>query len=288
MDNCLEEAMKIMEDVNEFHRQGMVLHKHVDKIHKEAWDKLSAAQNRVKRCVSGYLQPAQNKLKELWKEEKEALLKKHQEDTLWLKDICNVKDDDRRAALEKSKKLQEQLNKKQEEMALAKEQEKISREAQNKMQKLYEEAWKDAQALPRIKARVTALEKDREKALADQQAIAKEKAELHKEMKVKDEVIGALQQQVTENWKQNMDDMKNDTIKSKAMEELLTQENKLLKQQEGEDKDVLILTPQARDTLVQALMDTLSPTWDKALAEAYQIKQDIVSRAEQNRKVREA
>ena len=106
LDSCLEEAMKIMEDVNEFHRQGMLLHKHVDKIHKEAWDKLSAAQNRVKRCVSGYLQPAQNKLKELWKEEKEALLKKHQEDTLWLKEICNVKDDDRRAALENSKNLQ--------------------------------------------------------------------------------------------------------------------------------------------------------------------------------------
>ena len=170
---------------------------------------------------------------------------------------------------------------------MAKEQEKISREAQNKMQKLYEEARKDAQALPRIKARVTALEKDREKALADQQAIAKEKAELHREMKVKDEVIGALQQ-VTENWKQSMDDMKNDTIKSKAMEELLTQENKLLKQQEGEDEEVLILTPQARDTLVQALVETLSPTWDKALAEAYQIKQDIVSGVEQNRKGEES
>ena len=46
---------------------------------------------------------------------------------------------------------------------------------------------------------------------------------------------------------------------------------------------MLLLTPQARDTLVQALVETLSPTWDKALTEAYQIKQDIVSRAEQNR-----
>ena len=90
------------------------------------------------------------------------------------------------------------------------------------MQKLYEEARKDAQALPKIKARVTTLEKDREKALADQQAIAREKAELHRVMKVKDEVIGALQQ-VIENWKQTMDDMKNDTIKSKAMEDLLSQ-----------------------------------------------------------------
>ena len=287
LDSCLEEAMKHMEDVNEFHRQGMILHKHMDKINKEAWDKLSAAQNRVKRCVSGYLQPAQNKLKELWKEEKEALHKKHQEDTLWLREIVNVKDDDRRAALEKCKKLQEQLNKQQEETTLAKEQEKISREAQNKMQKLYEEARKDAQALPKImKAQVTTLEKDKEKALADQQAIAKEKAELHRVMKVKDEVIGALQQ-VTENWKQTMDDMKNDTIKSKAMEELLTQENRLLKQQEGEDEEVLILTPQARDTLVQALVETLSPTWDKALTEAYQIKQDIVSEVEQNKKGKE-
>ena len=40
LDSCLEEAMKVMEHVNEFHRQGMLLHKHVDKIHKEAWDKL--------------------------------------------------------------------------------------------------------------------------------------------------------------------------------------------------------------------------------------------------------
>ena len=189
--------------------------------------------------------------------------------------------------MQNSKKLQEQLNKQQEETALAKEQEKISREAQNKMQKLYEAARKDAQDLPRIKARVTALEKDREKALADQQAIAKEKAELHRVMKVKDDVIDALQQ-VTENWKQSLNDMKDDTIRSKAMEELLTQENKLLKQQEGEDEDVLILTPQARDTLVQALMETLSPTWDKALAEAYQIKQDIISGVEQNRKNEES
>ena len=208
----------------------------------------------------------------------------------------------RRAALETSKKLQqqldkeqreetalakEQLNKQQEATALAKEQEKISREAQNKMQKLYEEARKDAQALPKIKARVSALEKDREKALADQQAIAKEKAELHRMMKVKDEVIGALQQ-VTENWKQTMDEMKGDMIKSKAMEELLAQENKLLKQQEGEDEDVLILTPQAKDTLMQALMETLSPTWDKALKEVYQIKQDIVSEWNKKQKVRRA
>ena len=249
LDNCLEEAMKQLEDVNEFHRQGMVLHKHLDKINKEAWDKLSIAQNKVKSCVSRYIQPAQNKLKEMWKEEKEALHKKHEENTQWLKDIVNVKDDDRRAALAQSKTLQEQLNKQQEETALAKEQEKISREAQHKLQKLYEEARKDAQALPRIQARVTALEKDREKALADKQAIAKEKGELFKMTKTKDEVIGALQQ-VTESWKQGMEDMKADTIKSKTIEELLTQENKLLKQQEGEDEEVLLLTPQAKDTLV--------------------------------------
>ena len=106
VDGCLEEAMKVMEEVNEFHRQGMLLHKHVDKIHKEAWDKLSAAQSRVKRCVSGYLQPAQGKLKEPWKEEREALRKKYREHILWVEDMCNVKDDDRRAAIEKSKKLQ--------------------------------------------------------------------------------------------------------------------------------------------------------------------------------------
>ena len=301
LDSCLEEAMKVMEDVNEFHRQGMLLHKHVNKIHKEAWDKLRAAQSKVKRCVSGYLQPAQTKVKELWKEEKEALHKKYQEDILWLKDICDVKDDNRREALETSKKLKEelnkqqkettlakgQLNKQQEEIALAKEQEKICREAQNKIQKLYEEARRDAQALPNIKARVTTLEKDKEKALANQQAIAKEKAELHRIMKVKDEVIGALQQ-VTEKWKQTMDDMKNDTIKSKSMEELLAQENKLLKQQEGEDEEVLMLTPQAKDTLLQALMETLSPTWDKALKEVYQIKQDIFSEVEQSRKGKES
>ena len=113
-----------------------------------------------------------------------------------------------------SKTLQEQLNKQTKETALAKEQEKISREAQNKMQKLYEEAQKDAQALPRITTRITALEKDREKSLADKQDIAKEKAELFRVMKTKDEVVNALQQ-VTENWKQSMDDMKTDTIKSK-------------------------------------------------------------------------
>ena len=212
----------------------------------------------------------------------------------WIEGICEVKDDDRRAAIKAREELQqqldkerkettlakEQLNKQQEATALAKEQEKISREAQIKIQKLYEEARKDAQALPKIMARVFVLEKDRDKALTDQLAIAKEKAELHRVMKVKDEVINALQQ-VTENWKQTMDEVKGGVIKSKAMEELLVQENRLLKQQEGEDEDVLLLTPQAKDTLVQALMEALSPTWDKALKETYQMKQDIVSEVEQ-------
>ena len=148
------------------------------------------------------------------------------------------------------------------------------------MQELYEEARKDAQALPKIKARVSVLEKERDKALTDQLAIAKEKTELHRVMKVKDEVISALQQ-VTENWKQTMDEVKSGVIKSKAMEELLVQENRLLKQQEGEDEEVLLLTPQAKDTLVQALMEALSPTWDKALKETYQMKQDIVAEVEQ-------
>ena len=94
--------------------------------------------------------------------------------------------------------VKEQLNKQQEATTLAKEQEKISREAQIKIQKLYEEARKDAQALPKIMARVLVLEKERDKALTDELAIAKEKTELHRVMKVKDEVISALQQ-VTEN-----------------------------------------------------------------------------------------
>ena len=79
-----------------------------------------------------------------------------------------------------------------------------------------------------------------------------------------------------------MEEMKADTIKIKTMEELLTQENKLLKQQEGEDEEILLLTPQAKDTLVQALMEALSPLWDKALTQIYQIKQDVVSMVEQN------
>ena len=149
----------------------------------------------------------------------------------------NVKDYDRRDALAQSKTLQEQVNKQTEETTLAKEQEKVSREARYKMQKLNEEARKDAQALPRIMARVTALEKDREKSLTDKQAIANEKEELFRVMKTKDEVINALQK-VTKKWKQSMDDMKTDTIKSRTMEEMLTQENRLLKQREGEDEEV--------------------------------------------------
>ena len=61
--------------------------------------------------MSRYLQPAQDKQKEMHKEEREALLKKHEENTQWLKDMCNVKDDDRRAAIAQSKALQEKLNK---------------------------------------------------------------------------------------------------------------------------------------------------------------------------------
>ena len=180
-----------------------------------------------------------------------------------------------------SKTLQEKLNKQQEETALAKEQERISREGQQKLQKLYEEARKEAQVLPRLQARITALEKDREKAITDKVAIAKEKGELFKTLKEKNKVINALQQ-VTKSWRQAMEEMKADTIKSKTIEELLTQENRLLKQQEGEDEDMLLLTPQAKDTLVQALMESLSPTWDKALTQIYQIKQEVVSMVEQN------
>ena len=190
--------------------------------------------------MSRYLQPAQNKQKEMHKEDRETLLKKHEEDSQWLRDICNVKDDDRRAAIAKIKALQEKLNKQQEETALAKEQERISQEGQQKLQKLYEEARKEAQVLPRLQARITALEKDREKAITNKVALAKEKGELFKTLKGKNEVINALQQ-VIKSWRQAMEDMKADTIKSKTIEELLTQENRLLKQQEGEDEDMLLL-----------------------------------------------
>ena len=122
VDRCLEEAMKVMEEVSEFHRQGMVLHKHVDKIHKEAWDRLSAAQIRVKRCVSGYLQPAQDQLKDQWKEEIEAIQKSCHGHRQWIEGICEVKDDDRRAAIQASEELQQRLDKERKETALAKEQ----------------------------------------------------------------------------------------------------------------------------------------------------------------------
>ena len=280
LETCLEEAMKHLEDADKFHRQGMILHKHIDKINKEAWDKLEAARRRVKICVTRYLQPAQNKLTNTYKEDIEVLQKKHKETIEWLKDIVNVKDDDRRRAIAQSKALQEQLNKQQEEIALAKEQERTSRESQQKLQKLYEEARKEAQALPRLQARISAVEKDREKAITDKINIAKEKGELFKTLKDKNEVITTLQH-ITESWRQAMEAMKEDTIKSKTTEELLTQENKLLKQQEGEDEDVLLLTPQAKDTLVQAVTESLGPTWDKALAQMYQMKQEVVSMAEQ-------
>ena len=201
LDNCLEEAMKHLEDADEFHRQGMVLHKHVDKINKEAWDKLEAARRRVRVCVSRYLQPAQNKIASTYKEDVEVLEKKHKEAIEWLQGIVNVKDDDRRKAIAQSKELQEQLNKRQEEIALAKEQERTSRESQQKLQKLYEEARKEAQALPRLQARITAVEKDREKAITDKINIAKEKGELYKTLKDKTEVIATLQR-VTGSWRQ--------------------------------------------------------------------------------------
>ena len=73
-------------------------------------------------------------------------------------------------------------------------------------------------------------------------ALAKEKGELFKTLNGKNKVINALQQ-VTESWRQAMEDMKADTIKSKTIEELLTQENRLLKQQEGEDEDMLVTYP---------------------------------------------
>ena len=58
--------------------------------------------------------------------------------------------------------LQSQLNKQKEVAALAKEQEKLSREAQVKIQKLYENARRDAEALPRIQAQFDVLKKEKD------------------------------------------------------------------------------------------------------------------------------
>lgn len=59
------------------------------------------------------------------------------------------------------------------------------------------------------------------------------------------------------------------------------QENALLKQQEGEDEDVLMLSPDAKNTLVKAEVERLSHTWNRALTAANRIKEEIVQKATQ-------
>ena len=84
-----------------------------------------------------------------------------------------------------------------------------------------------------------------------------------------------------------MKEMKDDMIKSKANEELLTQENKLLKQQEGEDEEVMLLSSEAKNTLMDALLERLGQTWDKSLTQMSSMKEEVVEKAKQKREARD-
>lgn len=59
--------------------------------------------------------------------------------------------------------------------------------------------------------------------------------------------------------------MKQGLIEGMARQEILEGENKVLKEQDGEDEDVLILPPNAKALLVETLAQRLGATCDKSL-----------------------
>lgn len=102
--------------------------------------------------------------------------------------------------------------------------------------------------------------------------------QLETTMETQHETLFRLEQ-LMEVWEREMTSMKRDTIQSRVQQELLLQENALLKQQEGEDQDVLMLDPNAKNTLVKSVVDRLGQTWDKALEEANKVKGEVMHRA---------
>lgn len=63
-----------------------------------------------------------------------------------------------------------------------------------------------------------------------------------------------------------------------SQEKLKTRyENTLLKNQQGEDEDVLMLPPDARETLMGAIAQSLGKKWDVAIKQMESVRDTLVA-----------
>ena len=77
-------------------------------------------------------------------------------------------------------------------------------------------------------------------------------------------------------WIDIFKDMKQGIIEGMAKHKLLESENKVLKEQYGEDEDVLILSPNAKALLLETLAQRLGATWGKALVAMSEMRESTL------------
>lgn len=73
--------------------------------------------------------------------------------------------------------------------------------------------------------------------------------------------------------------MKTDLIKLQAKTEMLTAENTLLKTQQGEEEEVLILPPEVQDTIMGSITQALSKKWELAMNKMKTLNEEILENA---------
>ena len=93
--------------------------------------------------------------------------------------------------------------------------------------------------------------------------VQKKKKCLEEQCEIKEELIHEQEKQL-KLWNGPFSDMKQGPIEGLARQEILESENKVLKEQEGENEEFLMLPPNAKALLLQTLVQRLGETWDKA------------------------
>ena len=84
-------------------------------------------------------------------------------------------------------------------------------------------------------------------------------------------------------WNDTFNDLKQGLIIGMAKQGLLESENKVLMKQYGEDKDVLILPPNAQALLLEILTQQLGATWNKALEAMNEMQEAVIRERKEGR-----
>ena len=90
-----------------------------------------------------------------------------------------------------------------------------------------------------------------------------------------DEIIQDQKGQL-ELWNNTFNDLKQSLITGMARQELLEAENKVLREHEGDDENVLVLPPNAQALLIETVTQRIGITWNRAL-EAMNEMQEVVT-----------